>query len=344
MCTVATTVRPEAAVACTARITSAAPRPSKPVVGSLEGRIRQRGWMRHRLYAALHAQAAASSMRAWRRLPASGLLLGGAQRAMLPQGAPTHSNYSLALSQTTHSKKSREGLPTSSTAMVSRLRCSWLRPHWPGTPTGAPRRPPSSTSSRTCLKGLRGAGVPSTQACVWGCGGGSGQRRRGGASQAPWRSARGKREQGCAQHKGARREPCVPPCTHPSPCCLPVPLMQPAAPCPGRPAAPAAPQPPHLLDSLGHLLSRRARGQPECRIEMHGLPNRRLGQVHINLLHIPAGKQQQGWEGGAGQGPHPHLCRAPTGSASAPVRGIQPCLQRPRAVCRLWPVPHARTR
>lgn len=46
--------------------------------------------------------------------------------------------------------KTMEGLATSSTPMVSRLRCSTLRPLTPGTPTIAFRSGVSSISSSTC--------------------------------------------------------------------------------------------------------------------------------------------------------------------------------------------------
>lgn len=45
--------------------------------------------------------------------------------------------------------KTAEGLATSSTAMVRRLRCSTLRPLVPGRPTSALRSGVSSTSSIT---------------------------------------------------------------------------------------------------------------------------------------------------------------------------------------------------
>ena len=46
--------------------------------------------------------------------------------------------------------KMMEGLATSSTAMVRRLRCSTLSPLRPGLPTMLFARPSSSTSSITC--------------------------------------------------------------------------------------------------------------------------------------------------------------------------------------------------
>ena len=45
--------------------------------------------------------------------------------------------------------KTMEGLATSSTAMVSLLRCSTDKPLWPGRPTTAPARDSSSTSPST---------------------------------------------------------------------------------------------------------------------------------------------------------------------------------------------------
>ena len=46
--------------------------------------------------------------------------------------------------------KTMEGLATSSTPMVRRLRCSTLRPLCPGRPTRLPFSDPSSISSITC--------------------------------------------------------------------------------------------------------------------------------------------------------------------------------------------------
>ena len=48
------------------------------------------------------------------------------------------------------SMKMTEGLATSSTAIVRRLRCSTLRPVLPGTPTSDPFSGVSSTSAITC--------------------------------------------------------------------------------------------------------------------------------------------------------------------------------------------------
>lgn len=48
------------------------------------------------------------------------------------------------------SMKMMEGLATSSTPMVRRLRCSTLSPEMPGSPVYALRREVSSINSRTC--------------------------------------------------------------------------------------------------------------------------------------------------------------------------------------------------
>ncbi len=46
--------------------------------------------------------------------------------------------------------KTMEGLPTSSTAMVSLFLCSTDRPLWPGRPTTAPACDSNSTRPSTC--------------------------------------------------------------------------------------------------------------------------------------------------------------------------------------------------
>ena len=47
--------------------------------------------------------------------------------------------------------KMMEGLATSSTAMVSRFRCSTERPEAPGSPTSVPRNDVSSIKAITCV-------------------------------------------------------------------------------------------------------------------------------------------------------------------------------------------------
>ena len=155
---VQTTVRPVLTVLRTVRITMAAALASRPLVGSscTHSRVRTHGQHAH-LMGCQSAATCSCASQGLQTLLGKGMCHAelplrmvhpdsstGMLRLHVPQ-VPCHDMW-LAVP----TMKMMEGLATSSTPMVRRLRCSTLSPLTPGTPTSALASGASSISSSTC--------------------------------------------------------------------------------------------------------------------------------------------------------------------------------------------------
>ena len=158
---VQTTVRPVLTVLRTVHMTMAAARASRPLVGSSCAHSSQRA---HRQQAHGLPEHCNKQLRLQRLLKAKVSACwrtGSTQLRTENQLHCTHP-HTLAGMRGVHSchdgvwlrlptMKMMEGLATSSTPMVRRLRCSTLSPETPGTPTSALASGASSISSSTCI-------------------------------------------------------------------------------------------------------------------------------------------------------------------------------------------------